>query len=170
MDIKLIMMVLFFFPGIGDIKVIDLTVSQIRGYIYNYLKEGGFLLEPFVDVKLVNAYFTILGEVSRPGKYQFLKNNMNIIEAFGIAGDLTINGERNDIKLIREIEGNKKVVTIDMTSKDLFDSDYFQIFSGDIIIVNQNSSRVKNAGVIGNSGTLLSLLSFLLSSIIIISN
>ena len=82
----------------------------------------------------------------------------------------TINGSRKDVRLIRDIGKNKSISTIDLTSKNLFENDNFQIFSGDIIIVNPNTTRIKNAGIIGNSGTLVSLLSFLLSSIILITN
>ena len=86
-----------------------------------------------------------------------------------MAGDLTITGERTNIKLIRDVNNKTKVFNVDLT-KSNFINEYFQIFSGDIIIVNPNRSRIKNAGIIGNSGTLLSLLSFILSSIIVITN
>ncbi|MFL2610540.1 MAG: polysaccharide biosynthesis/export family protein, partial [Flavobacteriaceae bacterium] len=125
--------------------------------------------DPYVDVKLLNAHFTILGEVNKPGKYEYFKNNMNILEAIGMAGDLTINGMRKDIKLIRDYNGEIKVSSIDLTKKS-FISDNFQIFSRDIIIINPNETKIKNAGVIGNSGTLLSLLSFLTTLIVLISN
>ena len=95
---------------------------------------------------------------------------MNILEAIGMAGDLSITGKRNDIKLIRDIKGKKSIYSIDITGKEFLTSDKFQIMSGDIIIINPNTTRIKNAGVIGNSGTLLSLLSFLLTSIIVINN
>ena len=112
----------------------------------------------------------MLGEVNRPGRYNFINNNLNILQAIGIAGDLTINGKRKDIKIIRFNNGNLEHSVIDLTTKDFINSKYFQIFSGDIILVNPNNSRVKNAGIIGNSGTLLSLLSFLLSSVILITS
>ena len=130
----------------------------------------GLLISPTADVKIINSYFTILGEVKLPGRYNFLENNINLMQAIGIAGDLTINGERNSIKILRSIDDEIVTSSVDLTSSDLFKSDFFQIRSGDIIIVNPNSSRVKNAGIIGNSGTLLSLLSFLLSSLILITN
>ena len=87
-----------------------------------------------------------------------------------MAGDLTINGRRDNVKLIREIGDKRNVFSYDLTSSNILESENFQIFSGDLIIVSPNSSRIKNAGIIGNSGTLISLLSFILSSIIIISN
>ena len=123
-----------------------------------------------MDIKLLNAHFTILGEVQNPGKYDFLKNNLNILEAIGMAGDLTINGVRDNNKLIRTFSGDNLIFEIDLTKSSIINGDKFQLFSGDIILVNQNSTRVSNAGIIGNSGTLISLLSFLLSSIILITN
>jgi len=158
------------FPSIGKIKVQNLTISQIRELIYHTIIKRGLLNNPSVDVKIINSHFTILGEVSKPGRYEYLKNNMNILEAIGMAGDLTITGKRSDIKLIRDLKGKKYVYNIDITDKNLLLNNTYQIFSGDIIIINPNNTRVKAAGVIGNSGTLLSLLSFLLTSIIVINN
>jgi len=157
-------------PVIGSLKVIGLTTTQVSKKIQGLLVEDGQLVNPIVDVKIVNSYFTILGEVNKPGRYNFLKNNINIFQAIGIGGGLTINGKRKNIKLLRSSEGKLKVSEIDITSSDLFLSENFQIIPGDIIIIEPNNARVKNAGLIGNSGTLLSLLSFILSSIIVISN
>jgi len=156
------------FPSIGKLYVLGISVSQIRDLIYNRIIEDNTLTDPIVDVKLINASFTILGEVKAPGRYDFLENNLNILEAIGMAGDLTINGKRKDVKLIREIKGKKIIYSINLTSSNFFEEEYFQIFSGDVIIVNPNMTRIKNAGIIGNSGTLISLLTFILSSIIVI--
>ena len=158
------------FPVLGAIYVKNLTTNQASDLIAKNLVSEGLLISPTADVKIINSYFTILGEVKLPGRYNFLENNINLMQAIGIAGDLTINGERNSIKILRSIDDEIVTSSVDLTSSDLFKSDFFQIRSGDIIIVNPNSSRVKNAGIIGNSGTLLSLLSFLLSSLILITN
>ena len=127
------------------------------------------LINSSVDVKIVNSYFTIIGEVNQPGRYNFLKNDIDIFQAIGLAGDLTINGKRDNIKVLRKNDDNLVVNTIDLTSSDLLISKNYQIFPGDIIIINPNNARVKNAGIIGNSGNLLSVLSFILSSIILIT-
>ena len=158
------------YPNLGKLKVAGSTIDEIRNDIYNDIIDKNILQHPFVDVKLLNAHFTILGEINKPGKYEYFKNNMNILEAIGVAGDLTINGMRKNIKLIRDYNGEIEVSSIDLTNKAFISGDNFQIFSGDIIIVNPNETQIKNAGIIGNSGTLLSLLSFLTSLIIIISN
>ena len=66
-----------------------------------------------------------MGEVKNPGKYYFSKNNMNILESIGIAGDLTINGKRDDIKIMRNSNGKTKISTIDLTSTKFIESDFF---------------------------------------------
>ena len=158
-----------FYPMIGKLNVNGKTLIEIRKLLYETIIKLELLKDPHIDIKILNSYFSILGEVNNPGKHEYLKNNINILEAISMAGDLTINGERKDIKIIRENLGENKVYSVDLTDSNILNKN-FQIFSGDIIIVNPNSSRVKNAGIIGNSGTLLSLLTFILSSIIVISN
>ena len=157
------------FPLLGTIKVKGLTLNQASKIIEKSLFDKGILVNPTIDIKLVNAYFTVIGEVNKPGRYSFISNDMDIFQVLGMAGDLTINGERKNIKILRKSESNFKVSTVDVTSIDSIKNKNFQIFPGDIIIVNPNNSRVKNAGLIGNAGNLLSLLSFLLSSIIVIN-
>ena len=156
-------------PSLGKIHVVGKTVEQVRDQIYNKLIDDDVFILFSVDVKHLNSGFTVIGEVNSPGNYEFLTNNMNILKALGLAGDLTIFGKRDDVKIIRNVDGSRKVFSVDLTSSKSIMNNY-QIFPNDIIIVNPNSTRVKNAGIIGNSGTLLSLLSFLLSSIIIINN
>ena len=155
------------FPDIGKINVLGLTASKVSKLISTELSSLQILTNPVVDVKVINMSFTIIGEVNKPGKYFYDEPDLNIIEAIGLAGDLTINGKRNNIKLLRNNGKEYDTYSFDLTSSNIFDKKYFQINSGDIIIVDPNTNRVKNAGIIGNSGTLLSLLSFILSSIII---
>ncbi len=157
-------------PILKPVLVKGLSVIEASRKIEKLLDNEEVMRNATVDIKILNTYFTVLGEVNSPGRYSFLENNMNILQALGMAGDLTINGIRNDIKIISEIDGKMVVNSIDLTSSSLLISDNFQIFPGDIIIVNANNARVKNAGIIGNFGNLLSVLSFVLSSIILISN
>ena len=158
------------YPSLGKIYAKGKTLEEFTKIIENKIIINEILLEPTVDIKILNTHFTILGEVKSPGRYEYLKNNINLLEAIGMAGDLTINGKRNDIKIIRNISDDGRVIEIDLTKTNFIEKEGFQIVSGDIIIVSPNFSKVKNAGIIGNSGTLISLLSFILSSIIVINN
>ena len=113
---------------------------------------NGILTNPIVDIKLLNGHFTILGEVNSPGRYDFLTNNMDILQAIGIAGDTTINAVRTDVKLLRYTDNDKQLITsIDLTNPDFLNNDGFQIFSGDVVIVNPNNRKVKEAGLIEDS-------------------
>ena len=158
------------FPVLGKINLRGLTIDEAQNKIYHLLLESGNLINHTVIIKSINNHFTVLGEVLRPGVYQFFDNNINIFEALGMAGDLTINGIRSDIKIVRKINDTNKVYSFDLTDDEVLSSELFQILNNDIIIVNPNTSRIKNAGIIGNAGNLLSLLSFLLSTIIVINN
>lgn len=158
------------YPSIGRIETKGLTIFILKQKIEELLIKKGLLINPTVDIKLLNSHFTIIGEVNKPGRYTFLSDKFDIIQAIGMAGDFTINGLRDDVRIIRKKNNQLTINSLDLTSIESITSNNFQIFSGDIIIINPNSSRIKNAGIIGNSGTLLSLLSFILSSIIVISN
>ena len=157
-------------PALTPIFVKDLTIAEATLKIQRALADQEVLKDATVDIKILNSYFTVLGEVNLPGRYSFLENNLNIFQALGIAGDLTINGKRNDIKIVSKNGGNMSVSSVDLTSSELLVSPRFQIFPGDIIIVNANDARVKNAGIVGNFGNLLSAMSFILSSLILITN
>ncbi len=156
-------------PILGDIMVNNLTTREVSTLIQKSLVKQGLLLNASVDVKILNSYFTIIGEVNKPGRYNFLKNNMDLLEAIGIAGDLTINGERRDIKLVRENNGNLTVSKIDITTLDFINSDSFQVLPGDVIIVNPNNARIKNAGIISDSRNFISFISLILTSIVLIT-
>lgn len=157
-------------PVLDPILLKNLTVNEASAKIQKILEDEDVIKNATVDVKILNSYFTVLGEVNSPGRYSFIENNMDIFQALGIAGDLTINGMRNNVRVISNNNGKIVINSLDLTSSNILESESFQIFPGDIIIVNANNARVKNAGVIGNFGNLLSVLSFILSSIILISN
>ena len=157
-------------PFLNPIQVEGLSLDEASVKIQKLLAENEVLRNATVDIKILNSYFTVLGEVNAPGRYSFLENNMNILQALGIAGDLTINGNRDDVRIISNINGKMTVNSLDLTSSKLLLSENFQIFPDDIIIVNANNARVKNAGIIGNFGNLLSVISLILSSVILITN
>ena len=102
-------------PSLKPVYVNDLTITQASNLIEKLLSDEEILSNSTVDIKIVNSYFTVLGEVNMPGRYSFLENNMNLFQALGIAGDLTINGKRDDIKILSLKEGAMKINSIDIT-------------------------------------------------------
>jgi len=158
------------YPSLGKLKVSGLNILTSQKLIKEKLDSLQILNNSTVSIKILNWNVTILGEVNSPGKYYFNDPNLNILQAIGMAGDLTINGKRDDIKILRFSDESRDVISIDLTKSSFLNSSNFKVASDDIIIVHPNLNRVKSAGIIGNSGTLLTLLSFILSSIIVISN
>jgi len=150
-------------PILGKLFVKGLTISELEELVVKKLIEGKHLDQPVVTVRLMNAKFTVLGEVNRPGTYNYSEQNISILQALGYAGDLTINGKRENVLLIRQENNAKTYITIDMTSKNWFSSPYFYIKPNDVIYINPNGPKIKSAGYIGNLGTFISVISVSLS-------
>ena len=158
------------YPVLGEVSVKDLSLNQLENKITQLLLEGGHLTNHIVKIKRLNSKFTILGQVNNPGTFHNVDEKLNILQALGYAGDLTIEGKRKDITLIREKNGLRKIYKIDLTNSDLLSKAHYQIRNNDVIIVNPNYSKVKSAGFIGSSQSIASISSLLLSITLLIIN
>lgn len=156
-------------PNLGDVSTANLTTQQLATKIKLTLTEGGFLKNPSVNVRLINAKVTVLGEVNKPGTYNFTEQNITLLQALGYANDLTINGKRNDILITREVDGVRKVAHIDLTSAEFLNSEFYIIKPNDVIVVNPNNPKVKKAGFVGDVGTILTIASLALSVTILLT-
>ena len=157
-------------PILGIIKVANKTISELELSLVKLLEEGGHLLQPFVNIRLLNGKVTILGEVSNPGTYTFLEPILTIPQALGYAGDLTIDGKRNDILLIRETAGNRIMKHIDLTATDWMNDSTYYVKPNDVIVVRPNFAKVKSSGIIGNLTSLLSVVSIIITATFLIKN
>ncbi|WP_179004984.1 polysaccharide biosynthesis/export family protein [Winogradskyella forsetii] len=157
------------FPILGVLSVADMTTQDFSEFLKKKLEDEGHLKNPTVEVRLVNAKVTILGEVNGPGTYTFTEQNITLLQALGYAGDLTINGKREDIKIMRFENGVQHIAHIDLTSADWLNGPYNFIKPNDTIIVDPNNPKVKSAGFIGNVGTLLSVVSILFTTVVLIT-
>lgn len=156
-------------PVLGKIKVENLTPAELELFLVRKLIDEKHLLNPTVTVRLLNAKFTILGEVNSPGTYTFNEQNISLLQALGYAGDLTINGKRKDILIIREEDHKRTYITIDLTSKKWFQSPYYYIKPNDVIYVNPNGPKVSSSGYISNLNGLLAVVSIALTSILLLT-
>ena len=157
-------------PVLGVQKVTGLSLEKAEKQIQEALVSKGFLKNPVVVCRLLNAKFTVLGEVNAPGTFTYYENNLTLLQALGLAGDLTINGIRKKVTIIRTENGVQTYGSIDLTKSDWFTSPYYFVKPNDIIIIDPNTAKVKSAGLIGNPLNLISILSTLLSSVIIIKS
>lgn len=148
------------FPILGELNVAGKTTEEVQDLISKMLKENGYIKDPTVSVRIINSKVTVIGEVKVPGTYSFDEQNISLNQAIGFAGDLTINGVRKDVLLIREINGTRTYVHLDLTSSKWFDSPYYYVKQNDIIIVNPNGPRVLQSGYLTSIGSVLGILSF----------
>ncbi len=157
------------FPVLGTLSVAGKTSQELGVVIKNLLEEGGHLKDPTVDVRLVNAKVSVLGIVNNPGTYAFTEQNITLLQALGYAGDLAINGRRDDIMLIREVEGVRRITHIDLTTTAYLDTEFNYIKPNDVIVVNPNEPKIKSAGFISNPAALLGIASILISTAILLT-
>lgn len=127
-------------PIIGKIKLIGLSTAQARALIKS--KSALFFNDPIVNVRFSNFRITVLGEVNKPSAYVVPNEKITVMDAIGMAGDLTVYGRRENVLLIREDNGRKQMVRLNLNSKTIFASPYFYLRPGDIIYIEPNKSRV----------------------------
>jgi len=156
-------------PILGSVSTAGLSVTDLETKIKGALEKGGHLVDPTVAIRILNAKVTILGEVKAPGTYTFLEQSLSVPQALGYAGDLTISAKRNDILLIRESEGKRVMMSVDLTTVNWMNNPQYQIRQNDVLVVNPNTAKVKTAGYIGSTGTVLTIASLILSSIILLT-
>ncbi len=140
------------FPVLGTLHVGGLTIDQaedmVRSRLTPYLKEI-----PIVTVRLQNFKVSVLGEVNNPGQFMITNEKVNLLEALAMAGDLTVWGQRTNVKLIREdANGARQIHELNLNDARVIYSPYYQLEQNDIIYVTPNQTKARNSDV-GTSTT-----------------
>ena len=135
------------FPVIGKIQLKGLTKGQaedkVKGLLMNYIKE-----EPIVTVKFVNYKISVIGEVARPNTFTIVNEKVNIFEALAMAGDMTIWGRRDNLKIIREDpNGKKSIILMNLNDRNLIFSENFYLQQNDVVYVEPNKVKAQNSGI-----------------------
>lgn len=154
-------------PLLGIVKASGLTTTQFADQLQKSLLT--YLKQPVVTVRVISFKVAVLGDVMRPDIYTSNSERLTITEALSLAGDLNITAKRNDITLVREKDGKREYIPIDLTSKKVFQSPYFYLKSNDLLFVQP--SKLKLASVdtgYRNASLVISALSLLAISYSII--
>lgn len=154
------------FPVIGKLKIAGLTPDELRGLIRDRLSD--YLKNPIINIRLLNFTVTILGEVNRPGTYPVNGEQITILEALGLSGDLTIRGVRENVLVIRDFNGTKVYTRIDLTSKNMVKSPVFYLTQNDVIYVEPNQSGISASSLDNRATIAISIASILITSTIIL--
>jgi len=149
------------YPITGDIYVKDQKTDSIAVQMQEILKS--YFNQPTVTVKKVNKMITVLGEVRSPGQYTYTQQSLNIFEGLGLAGDITINGNKQNVTLLREIEGTINRWQFDMTKDHMLNSPQYYLKSGDVLIV-----RARRTALWSITASSISLVLAFLTTLIVI--
>lgn len=154
------------FPVIGKIKIAGLSPEETRVMLRERLSE--YLVDPIINIRLKNFTVTILGEVNRPGTYPVNGERITVLEAIGLAGDLTIKGQRENVKVIRDFDGTKVYNTIDLRRKDVMNSPVFYLTQNDVVYVEPNRSAATSSSLDNRASIAVSIVSVLITSTVIL--
>ena len=133
-------------PIAGRIQLGGLTTSEARDSIHQIV--SNFYKDPVVNVRFANFSITVLGEVARPATYVVPNEKISVLDAIGMAGDLTIFGKRENVLVIRDSAGQKKFTRFNLNSSETFTSPYFYLKQGDMVYVEPNKSKVASTDAI----------------------
>ena len=155
------------FPVIGEVAVAGKTRGQVKAQLKAELSE--YIKDVVVDVRIMNFKITVIGEVNIPGVYTIADERVTLPQALGLAGDLSQDGKRENIMVIREVDGKQQVARVDLTKTDFFSSPYYFLKQNDVVYVEPSLKGVKKSGFIPDIPAMLSLFTIVLSSIILLT-
>lgn len=153
------------FPILGEIHVAGLTAPQVAEKIQKELVSRKLAKDAVVVADLTNLHYSVLGEVNNPGRYNITNNRVTLMEALATAGDLTIFGKRENVKVIREENGQRMTYVVDLRDSRMFDSPAYYLQQNDVVYVEPNKTKTGQSTVNENQwktpGLWISIASFL---------
>ena len=128
-------------PFVGSINVKDLTINEAKIKIEKSLSM--YLRDISVVVRYVSNKITLLGEVNQPGQYDFFDEKVTVFQALGFANGISTFGDKSDVTLIRERDNNIKYYYLDLTKKNIAESEYYYLIPNDILIINPVNAKYR---------------------------
>lgn len=163
------------FPVLGKLHIAGMTREAIASYIKEELISKNLVKDPVVTVEYMNLGFSVLGEVNSPGRYGIDRDHVTLLDALSMAGDLTINGNRKKVMVMRQEGDVQRVYGVNLTSGEyVYTSPVYYVQQNDVIYVEPNNMRSNQSTVNGNTvrsaSFWMSLASFLTSIVVLITN
>ncbi|HEY1025496.1 MAG TPA: polysaccharide biosynthesis/export family protein [Sphingobacteriaceae bacterium] len=147
-----------YLPLLGEVKAAGSTTAQLREDIRKKLLN--YLRDPVVNIRMLNFKVSVMGDVLNPGVYKIHNEKVTITEVLSMAGDLNITAKRTNVLLIREQNGSREYIPIDLTSKEIFQSPYYYLRSNDVIYVQPDKTKYDSVDrTYRSAGLILSALS-----------
>ena len=155
------------FPVLGTVEVEGLSTFELSRKIKDEISI--YVKDAIVNVRVLNFKISVLGEVKNPGTFTIQDDNISLTQALGLAGDLTIFGQRDNVMVIREVDGKKTKAYIDITDFEAVRSPYFNLRQNDVVYVEPKGTKRQSASVLNNASSYISILSFLISTVLLIT-
>lgn len=155
------------FPVIGKVRAAGLTKEQLTDELQTQVRK--YVDGAMVHVQIVNFKITVLGEVSRPGSINIRNDRVSILDALGMVGDLTINANRKNILIVRDNNGRKEYGRLDVTNPEVFASPYFYLKQNDVVYVEPNNAKKRNANYSSAQQYTLTIISTILTAASVIT-
>lgn len=133
------------YPVLGTVKAAGLTKRELTKYIHDQLEQRKLLVDPVVSIRFLNYRVTVLGEVGKPTVVNVGNEKITIMEALGLAGDITVFGRKENVLLIRETDGVRTVKRLNLNGREILSSPYYYLRSNDIVYVEPTKAKVSGA-------------------------
>lgn len=133
------------FPILGRVRTEGLTYFELSELLEKRIIDEGYINDPTVNVRLLNYKIAVLGEVKAPGVKNIESERITLLDALSLAGDLTIYGKRDNISIIREENGVREIAKVDISSSDIFTSQYYYLRPNDIVYVEPNKKQQRQS-------------------------
>jgi len=150
-------------PIIGEIDCAGLTRNELAKKIESTIRENGMVHDPIVVIQFADVKFSVLGEVARPGQFSITKDRISLFDALAMAGDLTIYGQRENVALIREQNGQRSIHYFDLKDPNILTSPYFYLQQDDVVYVTPNKFKAQSGEISQNRSFYISLVSVAVS-------
>ena len=155
------------FPVLGTIQVGGLTKEQLHEELTKAISV--YFSNPIITIRIANYKISILGEVVTPGVYPIESERVTLPEALALAGDMTLFGKRENVLLIREVDGIKSSVRINMTDPNFVNSPYYYLSQNDVVYVEPNQRKINATAIGPNILAAISILGFAVTTILLLT-
>jgi len=154
------------FPKLGRIKLAGKTRVEAIDFIKSEV--GKFIVNPGANINIRNFRVTVMGEVVKPGNYLIDNDRVSILEALSLAGDLTINGVRKNVLVVREENGQKNEYRIDLTNRNSLNSPVYFLKQNDVVYVEPNGAKIQSSKYTQNTSIFVSIAGLIITIIAVI--
>ncbi len=155
------------YPKLGKIKLAGKTRTEAMDFLRKEVSR--YIVNPGISMEVRNFRITVLGEVKSPGTYPISNDRITVLEALGLAGDLTINGVRSNVLVIREQNGKKEEYRIDLTNREVLNSPVYYLAQNDVIYVEPNGARIQSSKYTQNTSIFVSVASVVITVISVLT-